>query len=70
MNQPSIKIEGPSMSGKSALAWAIQETLKQYGIVIKVTGCEDEEPYVMDKTWENRLKKLKNKIVVVNTKRK
>lgn len=62
-----IKISGPWGSGKSTLAKMVQETLTRHGIRSKITGCEDEVPWVLTKNWRKRIQNLKGKHVDIET---
>ena len=64
---PKIIIKGKTGTGKSALAWAIKDTLKVYGIKCEVTGCEDELPGEMDASWQKRIKSLADKTITIET---
>ena len=67
MNTPEIKITGISGSGKSALAYAIKQSLESHGIHVAVTGDEDEIQGVLEETWKERLGCLKGGVVIVET---
>jgi energy-coupling factor transporter ATP-binding protein EcfA2 len=64
---PKIEIKGSSASGKSSLAWMIKGALEMHEIKCEVTGCEDEDPGVLNASWQRRIKSLKGKTVTIET---
>ena len=64
---PSITITGIPGSGKSALARAIQEALREHGITCKLTGFESTEDPTIDATWQKRLTRLNGQTIDITT---
>lgn len=67
-NTLKITVSGVAATGKSAVAFAIKDMLYKAGIGAVITGDEDEDFSVMEKTWESRLNSLKGKYIHIETK--
>lgn len=53
-----VTIEATAGAGKSALAHAIADGCKHYGIKCSITGLEDDRPGLLESTWTERMKAL------------
>jgi len=68
VKMPIIEVAGGPGTGKSCIAYAIKNALKEYDIDCLITGCEDENPILLESSWKDRIKSLKGKSFVVRTK--
>jgi deoxyadenosine/deoxycytidine kinase len=58
MTPAQIEIKGAVGSGKSALAYAIKHMLESHGLACEITGCEEEEPAMMQECWPTYIERL------------
>lgn len=51
-----ITVESTAGAGKSCVAFAIAEALRQHGLECTIGGCEDEYPGAIERSWRERIK--------------
>lgn len=51
-----ITVESTAGAGKSSVAFAIAEALRQHGLECTIGGVEDEYPGAMERSWRDRIK--------------
>lgn len=57
-NTIKVTVESTAGAGKSSVAFAIADALKQHGIECTINGCEDEAPGAMERTWRERIRSV------------
>ena len=63
-NTLTIKIIGQTASGKTTLAYAIEDLCNRHGIVCQIDDGNDECPARMRASWRNRMETLSIKSVI------
>ncbi|MCK9369271.1 hypothetical protein M0R04_04970 [Candidatus Dojkabacteria bacterium] len=70
-NLPKITVTGCTGTGKTSIAYLINQILLENGILSKIIGCEDESPVVIMNTYKARIdaisKKYNYKPIIIET---